>query len=318
MTGDVSILIPHTRDYASAVDLAAALDDRVSTLEVTIARTPSETLDGLAEATVLLTIGIEEAWYDHLASIEWIQVMSAGVNHIDLDRLGAADVIVTNASGVHARPIAEQVLGYMLMFERNLLKAVHQQRRGIWERVRGGELGDKTVGIVGCGAIGTQVARNCSALGMHVVATKRDTTSKPDGVDELYGPDDLEDVLAVSDYLVLACPLTEETEGLIDYGALRILPRDAVLVNIARGGVIVEPDLVSALQRGTIAGAALDVFETEPLPPDSLLWDLSNVIVTPHMAGSTPHYWERCADLVARNVEPFLNGSLADMENRVL
>lgn len=318
MTNQPVALIPHTRRRSSREQLAELLESNVPALEVRIASTSEETLDGLDEADILVTMGMEEEWYEHLEGIEWIQALSSGVNHYDLEAIEASNTVFTNAAGVHAEPIAQQVLGYMLLFERNLIRGIHQQEQGVWERYSGGELGDRTVGIVGLGAIGQQVATYAKRFGMEVVGTKRDPEVDIAAVDRVYTPDELKEVLSVAEYLVLACPLTDETRGLLDAEAIGQLPEEAVVINIARGGVVVEEDLIHTLEQDELRGAGLDVFEEEPLPDDSPLWQLSNVIITPHMAGSTPHYWERCVEIIAENVDPFVAGEFDRMRNRIL
>lgn len=170
--------------------------------------------------------------------------------------------------------------------------------------------------MIGVGAIGTRVAELGSALGMDVLGTKRDLDSMPDVVDDAYPADEHRTVCRESDYLVLACPLTDETEALIGMDELRLLGEDGVLVNIARGGVCDQSALVRACQAHLIRGAALDVFEEEPLPSDSPLWNLSNVIVTPHMAGSTPKKLGRWAEIIAENFEALAGGS--EWRNRIV
>lgn len=318
MQDDHVVLLPHTLSSGAVTTLRDELGRRLPDLSVRTPATPDETHAAFDDATILITMGFEEAWYDHLDSIAWIQGLSAGVDHIDLDRVAEADTVLTNASGVHAKPIAQQVLGYLLAFERNLHRAIRQQSRGVWERFHGSELGDKTVGIIGVGAIGSEVARVLEPFETTVIGTKRDTSETVPHVDRLYPPAGTDEVLVEADYLVLACPLTDETRGLIDAEKLRLLSNEAVLVNIARGQVVDEDALVTALQQGRLRGAALDVFETEPLPADSTLWSLSNVILTPHMAGSTPHYWRRCADLVEANYPAVADGSLEGLRNRLV
>ncbi|PCR92142.1 D-2-hydroxyacid dehydrogenase [Natrinema ejinorense] len=273
-------------------------------------------LEAVADAEVLLTHRLPEDALAAAADLEWVQALSAGTDAYDHDALADRNIALTTVSGIHAKPIGQQVLGYLLYFERRFDRAVAQQQRREWQRYTGGELGDRTIGIVGVGAIGSQVADYCRPFDARVIGTKRDPTSSPDAVDEIYGPDGLEAVLIESDYLVLACPLTDETRGLIDADALGTLRDEAVLVNVARGAVVDQPALVDALEADELGGAALDVFEAEPLPDDSRLWDRDDVLVTPHMAGSTPHYWERCADVFLRNYERFREG--AALENRVV
>jgi len=314
------VLLPHVVGADTAVELREKLVDTgvVPESAVTVARTPKETRAAIPAAEVVVTFRFHGSWLDEAESLRWIQAMSAGVDHFDRDRLEARGIVLTNASGVHAEPIAEQVLGYLLTFERNLHEGIRMQDRGVWERFRGGELRGTTLGVIGVGAIGTRVAELGRAFGMDVIGTKRDTSTVPDPVDEIYPADDYFEVVLEADYLVLACPLTEETEGLIGEDELRAMDEDAVLVNIARGGVVDQDALVRRLQWDGIGGAALDVFDEEPLPADSPLWDLSNVLITPHMSGSTPHYLDRCVDIFADNYERFRAGELEAMDNRIL
>ncbi|WP_049925938.1 D-2-hydroxyacid dehydrogenase [Halopiger goleimassiliensis] len=270
----------------------------------------------LDDAEVVITQRLSVDVLERAPNLEWVQAVSAGTDSYDHDAFADHDVALTNASGIHAEPIGQQVLGYLLYFERGFDRAVTQQRRREWDRYGGGELGDRTVGIVGVGAIGSQVARYCRPFDARVLGVKRDPSDAPDALEAVYGPDDLPRVLAESDYLVLACPLTDQTRGLIDDVALATLPDDAVLVNVARGEVVDQSALVDALEADELAGAALDVFDEEPLPESSPLWDRDDVLVTPHMAGSTPHYWERCADLFVANYERFVSGE--PLENRVV
>lgn len=318
MTATHEVLLPHTLRAGAKSGLRDELERRSSSLTVRSATTPAETESALETADILATMSLEDDWYDRLDGVDLVQSLTAGVDHIDLDRLEADGIMLANASGVHSEPISQQVLGYMLAFERNLHRAMRQQSRGIWERFRGGELGGKTLGIVGVGAIGQAVARVSAPFDMTVIGTKRDTDVSIPHVDELYSPDELEAVLSRADYLVLACPLTDETSGLIDQAALALMPSQSVLINIARGPIVDEDALITALQQRRIRGAALDVFETEPLPGESPLWDLSNVIITPHMSGSTPRYWERCAELIAANHEAMEAGDLSAMTNRIV
>ncbi|MEF8887249.1 MAG: D-2-hydroxyacid dehydrogenase, partial [Haloarculaceae archaeon] len=247
-----------------------------------------------------------------------IQALSSGVDFLDLEAIADNGVALTNAAGVHAEPIAEQVLGYLLTFERGIHTGIQQQQEGVWQRYSGGEIRGKTLGIVGLGAIGSRAAEYAQAFGMTVVGTKRDPDAAPEAVDEGYAPEGLFEVLGRSDYVLLSCPLTPETRGLVGRAELGAMKGDAVLVNVARGEVVDEEALIYALQQGGIRGAALDVFEEEPLPPESPLWDLPNVVVTPHMAGSTPHKFERIAEVFAANYEAFADGRLDELTNRVV
>ncbi|WP_440764541.1 D-2-hydroxyacid dehydrogenase [Natronorubrum sp. DTA7] len=296
------LLVDAIRDRRPDIDLEHPDEDDV--------------LKAVADAEIVVTGRLPEEVLAAADNLRWVQALSAGTDAYDHDALTDRDVALTTVSGIHARPIGQQVMGYLLHFERRFNRAIAQQRDRTWERYGGGELGDRTVGIVGVGAIGSQIADYCRAFDARVIGTKRDPTDVPAAVDAIYGSDGLETVLAESDYLVLACPLTEETRGLIGAEALATLADDAVLVNIARGEVVDQGALVAALEADELGGAALDVFEEEPLPESSPLWDRDDVLVTPHMAGSTPHYWERCADVFVRNYDRFRGGE--GLENRVV
>lgn len=308
----------HGTHWLDATALRAAIADREPTAEPVVARTPGESETLLADAEVLLTSYLEPALLERASSLRWIQALSAGVDTLDLDRLEERGILLTSAAGAHAQPIAEQVLGYMLVFERRLDRAIESRRRGVWERFEGGELCGRTLGVVGLGSIGVRTAELAAAVGMEVIGTKRDPDVEIDAVDRIYGSGELEAVLTEAEYLLVCCPLTAETEGLIGRTALGALPDDAVVMNVARGEVVDEPALIDALQQRTIRGAALDVFATEPLPTDSTLWELSNVILTPHNAGSSPRLPGRLADVFVENRAAYLAGEPGRMRNRVL
>jgi phosphoglycerate dehydrogenase-like enzyme len=309
-------VVTHTVPEEMRDELLAELDGRVP---VRVAHTATETRELLADAEVAVTGRFDADVLDAAPDLRWLQAMSAGVDYLPLDDLASAGVALTSAAGVHGEPIGEQVLGYLLTFERDLHVAHRNKTRGVWERdVDAGELAGKTVGVVGLGAIGSRVAELAQAFRMEVLGTKRDPSSAPDAVDEAFAPDGLETVLRRSDYLVLACPLTDETRGLIGSEQLRLLGPDGVLVNVARGEVVEQDALVRALQNRYVRGAALDVFEEEPLPAESTLWDLSNVVVTPHMAGSTPCYAERLADIFADNHAAYRESGVDALDNRVV
>jgi phosphoglycerate dehydrogenase-like enzyme len=230
------------------------------------------------------------------------------VDHALGHDLEARGVTVTNARGVFDVPIAETVVTYILMMTKRMPKFMAQQREHRWRWHRLREAQDLTVGLVGLGHIGKEIAQRCAALGMRVLATRRHPERGAEGVAAVYAPDELDTLLDASDVVVLAVPLTEATRELIDAAALRRMQSGAWLVNIARGAVVDEDALLRALREGWIAGAALDVFTQEPLPEDSPFWDLPNVILTPHNAWSTPHLKEREAALFLENLRRYLRG----------
>ncbi len=317
MTDQPTVLLAHTVSPSRVDSLGSKLETALPPSTLRSAATPAETRELLPEAEMLVVGYFEEEWFEYTDSLAVVQALSAGVDFLPVDRIESAGIALTNASGVHAEPIGEQVLGYMLQFERRLLETARSQERGVWERVEGGELRGKTVGIVGVGSIGTRVAQLCGAFGMEVLGTKRSLDEVPGAVDELFPAEEYHRLLSRADYVVLACPLTDETEGLLGTDEFRLMDQDAVLVNVARGAIVDQDALVSALQYRRIRGAALDVFVEEPLPPDSVLWDLSNVLITPHMAGSTPHKDQRWLEIITANYEALAAGDLGALENRV-
>ncbi|GIV20425.1 MAG: hydroxyacid dehydrogenase [Armatimonadota bacterium] len=277
--------------------------------------------EALAQAEVVVCGHFAREWLAHCRRLRWIQFLGAGIEGSLSPELLASDIILTNASGVHAIPIAEHVFGMMLMFARGLHRCVRQQmhaewnRNGFREQVR--ELHGATLGVVGLGAIGTAVAERGKAFGMRVLATRRHPQRRAGAVDVLLPPSQLPDLLRESEYVVLCVPLTRETRHLIGEAELRQMRRDAILINISRGAVVDQPALIRALQEEWIAGAGLDVLDPEPLPTDSPLWRLPNVVISPHVSGVTPHYGTRAAEIFLRNLHAFLAGDFASMVNVV-
>jgi phosphoglycerate dehydrogenase-like enzyme len=244
--------------------------------------------------------------------LRWIQATSAGVGRL-VERIGLleSDVSVTTASGVHARPLAEFALLAMLMFGKRTLELRDEQRAHRWERHAAEEARGKTVCVVGLGRVGLEVARLARAVDARVVGTVRDPSGRTAaqlGVDRLEGPDGLDRLLPEADVVVLATPHTPQTDALLDARRIGLLKRDAVVVNIARGDVVDEDALVGALRDGRLRGAALDVFREEPLPPDSELWDLPNVFVSPHSASTVARENERITELFCENIRRHLAG----------
>lgn len=321
MTDGPETLLSHTVDashWSSADDLREAIETTVPDVDLRIARTPPESMELLDSAEVVLAAFLPSSFLDNAPNLGWVQALSAGVDFFDLDALEDREIVLTSAAGVHAEPVAEQVLGYMLLFERRIHTGIRQQSRTVWERYEGGEIRGKTLGIIGLGAIGERIASYGRAFDMTVIGTKRRPETAPDAVDEAFPPDELFEVLKRSDYLVVACPLTEETRGLLGRKELTAMKSDAVLINIARGEIVDEDALTRVLQQNVIRGAALDVFSEEPFPDDSPLWNLSNVVMTPHMAGSTPAKSERIAEIFATNFDAYVNDDPDAFVNRVV
>lgn len=265
--------------------------------------------------------GLPEGWRTKARRLRWVQFLGAGMEGALTPELVSSDVVITNASGVHAVPISEHVTAMVLMFVRALKRCVCQQVKHEWNREgfedHVTELCSSTMGVVGLGAIGEAVAERAKALGMRVIATRRHPDRPSEFVDQLYSPDQLPDLLRQSDFIAICTPLTHETRGMIGAEQIRIMKSDAFIVNIARGAIIDQDALVAALQEGRIGGAGLDVTDPEPLPSDSPLWDMPNVIISPHIAGLTPIYGRRAADIFLRNLQHYLRGDIEGMPTLV-
>ncbi len=243
--------------------------------------------------------------------LKWIQLTSAGADRLLNSGFVEQGITVTTVSGLHATPIGEFVIGAMLMWAKGAPRTMRAQLRHEWARFAPTEFYGKTVGVVGLGNIGDEVARLAKAFGCRVLGTRRSATGRgpAPNVDLVLPAGDLHELLRESDYVAICVPLTPETGGLIGEAELRAMKPSAFLVNIARGPVIVEEALVRALREGWIAGAALDVFEREPLPPESPLWDLENAIVTPHVSGGTEIYNQRATEIFCDNLRRYLDGT---------
>ncbi|HEV8469692.1 MAG TPA: D-2-hydroxyacid dehydrogenase [Candidatus Limnocylindria bacterium] len=239
--------------------------------------------------------------------VRWVQATSAGIGQL-LRRTGLdrTDIVFTTASGVHAVPLAEFAVFAMLYFTKQLPRLHQQQREHRWERFAGRELRGRTVAIIGLGNIGMEVARVSRALGLRVTGTRRGGAVTDAAVDVQRPRDELRELLADADYIVLAIPHTADTEGLIGAAELSAMRHGAVLVNVARGKVVDEPALIEALRSGQLGGAALDVFAQEPLPPESPLWDMPNVLVSPHSASTADSENAKLTDLFCENLRRYL------------
>ena len=249
--------------------------------------------------------------------LRWVQATSAGVGQavrqFGLDR---SDVIVTTASGVHAGPLAEFVLMVALMFTKRALYLLEAKARREYERFCSAELPGRTMAIVGPGKIGREVARLARAFGMTVTALGRARRTPEElGVDRVYSRPELLAMLAEADFVVLALPHTPETEEMIGAAEFAAMKPTAVLINIARGEVLDEAALIAALREGRLAGAALDVFRQEPLPPDSPLWALPNVIINPHSASTAESENGKIIDIFCENLRHYLDGHPERMRN---
>lgn len=272
----------------------------------------------IADTEILLCFSPPMA--DHVVrdapKLKWIQALGTGVDNIvDLPSLGK-EVVVTNIRGIHGAPVSEATLAFMLSLARDMPRSVRAQEQSKWERWPSSLLAGKTVGILGVGLIAEYLAPVCKALGMTVVGisgSPRETKS----FDRMAHRDDLVKVAPDLDFLVALTPLSAETKGIVGEKVFKAMKPSAFLVNVARGGVIDEPALIKALEAGEIAGAGLDVFSQEPLPPDNPLWKTKNVTIFSHLGGYSQGYEDRAMPTIAGNMQKYLAGDLKNMINIV-
>ena len=272
----------------------------------------------IGQADVLVCSGL---WRNDLPQIapklRFVQSCSAGTDQYDREVLKKAGIRLASGQGVNANAVSEHAIALMLALLRRIPEARDNQAKRVWRGMMGDfakredEAGGKTAVVVGLGRIGGRIARLCKALGMKVVGVRQNVAGGPEGADEVHSFRDLKAVLPRADFLILACPLTEETRHLVDAAALALLKPTAQVINVARGRVVDEPAIIAALQGGKIAGAALDVTADEPLPADSPLWAMPNVLITPHTGGETHKYEDNVLDFMMENIARLQRGEAA-------
>ena len=240
-------------------------------------------------------------------AVRWVHTSTAGFDWALVPEITSRGITLTRSASSYAIAIGEFTLALIMAWAKRLPLLAEAQRERRWTSIEPLEFGDLTIGVIGAGGIGREVAWRAHALGMRVIGTKRDPTPQPH-FDEVLGPARLPELLAGADVVVVACPLTPETQGLVDARALAHMRRGAFLINVARGAIVVSEDLLDALQQGRIDGAALDAFDEEPLPPDHPLWSAPNVVVTPHTSFKSPHNLGRVLGEFEDNLARFLNG----------
>jgi phosphoglycerate dehydrogenase-like enzyme len=269
--------------------------------------------DDLKQAEIILhwSQKIEPLVLEENKNVKWLQTWTAGIDSLPLPELQQKGIYVTSANGVHAYPISETIFALILSLTRKIHTYVRQQQEKKWYHARlNQEIHHQTIGIIGVGAIGLETAKIAKAFGMQVLGV-RHSGKVTDYVDKMYKPDQLDEVLPQCDVVVITLPLTNETTYMFAKDQFKQMKDTAILINIGRGPIIKEDDLIQALQQHEIAGAGLDVFITEPLPEDSPLWEMEQVIITPHTAGSTKHYDERVIkDIFLPNLKRYLQGEI--------
>jgi phosphoglycerate dehydrogenase-like enzyme len=272
--------------------------------------------DQLRDTEIVVAWSLRPEQLKAATKLRWIHSPAAAVHQLMFPELVSSDIILTNARDVHGPVVAEHVMALIFALAKKLPQAVRLQQRHIWGqetvwrgRPRPREVAGATLGLVGLGSIGRELARRAHAMGMRVIAV-REHPDRPklESVDKVLAVSGLSSLLGESDYVVLAVPVTPATRGLFSAERIAMMKAEACLINVGRGPLLDEAALADALGNQRIGGAALDVFEQEPLPPDSPLWDLDNLLITPHTAGLTEKLWERHYALIRENLQRYLAG----------
>ncbi|MCG7407279.1 D-2-hydroxyacid dehydrogenase [Paenibacillus sp. ACRRX] len=266
--------------------------------------------DTLGTAEIVITYGtdITAAMLDQLKQVRWIQVFSAGVDQMPLRTLAERNITVTNARGIHAVPMSEFAIGLMLQESKQFVPMYRHQQRSEWSRkLEISELHGKTLCIVGTGAIGQEIARKAGVFGITCIGVNY-TGRSVLGFEKVYPYTMADQALPAADYVIVVAPLTAETRHWFNKDRLSLLQKDAVLINLGRGEIVVETELAAVLQDRRIRRAYLDVFEVEPLPEHSPLWQLDNCIITPHISGISKMYLPRCISIFEHNLNLYRRG----------
>ncbi|MGH9499415.1 MAG: D-2-hydroxyacid dehydrogenase [Terriglobales bacterium] len=270
----------------------------------------------LRDAEIIITWSLRAEQFGLAPNLRWIHSPAAAVHQLMFPELVRSNVVLTNAREVHGPVVAEHVIALIFALAKQIPQAVRLQQRHTWGQEilwngnpRPREVNGATLGLVGLGSIGREVAGRAAALGMRVIATRENPEKKrPAGVEQVYAANEINTLLEDSDYVVVGAPTTPATAGLINAERLTHMKPDAFLINVGRGPLVDTEALAVALRHKKIGGAALDVFDQEPLPADSPLWDLENLLLTPHTAGVTDKLWERHYTLISENLRRYLSG----------
>jgi phosphoglycerate dehydrogenase-like enzyme len=288
------------------------LRERFPDLSVVVAPTDEEFSTLLPRAEAIVAWRVDSMEIDTAPNLRWIQTVGAGVEDVIVPEMAKRGIILTNNSGVHAPNIAEHLLAMMLAFARRLPFQIRGQLAHEWRDDSGRqgvfELDGQTLLVVGLGDIGQALARRAHALGMNVLGVRRRGGDVPESVAEVVGLADLIRVLPQAHHVAICLPLTPQTRGLFVRDTFNVMRPGAYLYNIGRGPIVDTAALVDALSSGHLGGAGLDVTDPEPLPADSPLWDMENVIITSHTSGATPRYWDRAIAILESNIERYRSG----------
>ena len=303
----------------AAADYQRRLQERFADVLFNAATDRAALNEGIAAADVLVSFATEldAQMLERAVKLRWIQLLSTGTDRITPLLETRRDILLTSARGIHGAPVSELALLFMLALARRFPSLLRNQAERGWVRYDGTLLEGKTVGIAGIGVIGAQIAKRAQSFGMRTIAFG--STPRPtQHVDEFYTYGELALLAPKLDMLVIATPLRSDTREMFDARIFRAMKTSAFVINVGRGAVVNEADLIAALREKRIAGAAIDAFSQEPLPPTSPFWSLENVILTPHVGGAHDQYTARAVDLIQTNLEAFLAGRTEHMLNRVI
>ena len=309
------VLLVHPQHELMTREVAEAVRS-VDGVILDMADDPVAALAKASDSEVLISFFASDQLLAGAPKLRWIQALGSGVDGFIHHSSLRPDILLTSGAGIHAQPVSEAILAMMLALARDLPQAFRDQQACRWGREMPRLLGTSEVLIIGVGAIGAAVGAKCAAFGARVIGLS-ERTDRPAGFSCIYSKAVLYERLAEADFVVLTAPLSPATAGIINAAALERMKSSAYIVNAGRGGLIDDADLVAALETGRIAGAALDVFKTEPLPEDSPYWALPNVLVTPHRAGYFLGYGEAIAKIAVTNLHHYRSGRFEKLVNRV-
>jgi phosphoglycerate dehydrogenase-like enzyme len=274
----------------------------------TVCTDKNKVLDYLKDTEVLIAFRFNKKMLDASHNLKWVQVLSAGVDLLPLDDMKEKGIILTNGRGIHKIHMSEYAIASMINLARSFHTMFRNQLNGKWDRsMPQGEIYGSTLGIIGLGSIGNEIARRAYFLGMNVIGIKN-TPGDVEFVDRVYGIDGIGEVFRQSDYIINLLPGTPDTEGIINTGCFDLMKSTACFINIGRGKTVNEADLIEALKNKKIRAAVLDVYNEEPLPAESPLWSLDNVILTPHICGESTKYLDKAMDIIKHNMDAYAYG----------
>jgi phosphoglycerate dehydrogenase-like enzyme len=312
MTAKVLILNPHAEIYGDR------LRAEFPTLQLVLAHDAAELPADISDIDVLISFAIElkDEFYRQATRLKWLQCLATGVDHVVRCPSLKPETLLTSGRGIHGAPMRETIVFLMMGVAREARRLAEAQKAHLWERRLWSLFSGKTAVIVGVGVIGVATAKLLKAFEMHVIGLTR-TPRATEGFDEIMPTANLKEAAARADFLINILPATEDNISLFDGAVFAAMKPTACYISAGRGQTVDEPALVEALRARRIAGAALDVFQTEPLPPESPFWDLPNAFILPHLGGYTSEYEELIMPLIVENMRHFLAGRRSEMQNIV-